>query len=429
MSDRTARRIFIASAALLGLTLVFFWGYSTRHSGAWPYGLIEDGRLIARSLRHYQRIVPVELMTPRPADSSDQRVTILQPDLMPPGWFVMLGWDAAGEHYAAWLLDAQGHQHHTWPIDYRALDPDGPLNGSDTPHGLLVFPDGSLLLNFDHGDVMARLDACGNAMWVRHGIFHHSFDLDDDGTVWTWSGSGTPYAHHHSLLRFDPATGETLEEHDLIGDILARNPELEIVLGTRTDFPFRHFDRTPNDPSVADLFHPNDVEVLNAADAAAFPGLAAGDLMISLRNRDLVAILDRQDLRLKWWSIGPWTMQHDPDFTADGWISVYDNNTGLGRSEIIRMDPRSREVTNPLRNGDVRFYSGTMGKHQILPGGLVLIVVPAEGRTLVATGDGDRVFEFNNVVPDLAHVNAHVSNGIWLEPGYFTEVPACADHQ
>jgi hypothetical protein len=228
------------------------------------------------------------------------------------------------------------------------------------------------------------------------------------------------------MIRFDPATGETLESIDLVRDIIGGDVSSEIVMGTRATFPFQHFDRSPENLDAVDLFHPNDVEELDAALAAAFPMFSAGDLLISLRNNDLVAIVDRATHRLTWWSHGPWIRQHDPDFLPDGRISVYNNNTGRDRSEIVIIDPATRAVASPLHDGPVRFYSGAMGKHQTLPGGGVLIVVPEEGRVVVASPTGERVWEFNNLAPDLDGVHAHVCNALWLPPDHFADVPGCA---
>jgi hypothetical protein len=426
MRDRLARIVFIASIAVLVIGAAFLWGYESRHHQTGLYSFVEDSRTIARSLRHFQRIVPVNLMHPAPPHASGQQFTAHRPADLPAGWYVVMGWDADRHGYAAWLLDDQGALRHTWPIDYQAIDPDGPLNGSDTPHGLLVMPDGSLILNFDHGDAMARFDACGDPLWVRPGIFHHSLDLADDGSVWTWQAEGTPYAHHHTLLRFDADTGETLEAIDLVTDVIARHHLAEIVLGTRSSFPFQHFTQTPQAPNPHDLFHPNDVEVLSAEDAPAFPQFNAGDLLISLRSNNLVAVVDRRDHRVKWWRHGPWIQQHDPDFLPDGWISIYNNNTGRGRSEILRIRPGDDRIVNPLRDGDTRFYSATMGTHQTLPEGQVLIVVPDEGRVLVTTPDGHLVAEYNNLVAGLPGVHAHVCNALWLPPAHFDTVPGCA---
>jgi len=427
MRDRLARIMFIVSLVVLVGGAIFMGGYEAHRKGRWPHGFIEDSRLIARSLRRYGQILPANLMHNAPGHTSGERVTIHEPDRMQAGWYVIMGWDTARRTHAAWLLDEQGVQHHTWTIDYTRIDDNGPLNGSDMPHGMLVMPDGSLILNFDHADAMARFDSCGEPQWVREGIFHHSLDLADDGSVWTWHAPGTPYAHHHSLLRFDASTGETLAEIDLLRDIIEADPEAEIVMGTRATFAYQQFERTPDNVDDFDLYHPNDVEELSAELAPAFPMFAAGDLLISVRNNNLVAVLDGRTHRFKWWRHGPWIRQHDADFTADGWISVYNNNTGRGRSEIQRIHPATGEVVNPLHAGPVEFHAPAMGKHQILPNGNMLITVPAEGRVVIAGPAGARVFEFNNLVDGLPAVQAHVSHAMWLPPGYFTVVPACAN--
>lgn len=152
----------------------------------------------------------------------------------------------------------------------------------------------------------------------------------------------------------------------------------------------------------------------------------AGDLLLSFREPNLLTVLDGDDGRLKWWSTGPWIKQHDPDFTADGKISVYSNNPSKGRSEILQIDPATNEISNPLYYGNVRFYSRTMGKHQYLPNGNVLIVVPDEGRVLEATSDGDLVMEFDNLSKSPAY-NEHVENGGWLPAGYFSVAPSCTN--
>lgn len=45
------------------------------------------------------------------------------------GYYAILGWDDAKRRYSAWLYDTRGQLRHTWPIDYVALDPDGPPAG------------------------------------------------------------------------------------------------------------------------------------------------------------------------------------------------------------------------------------------------------------------------------------------------------------
>ena len=139
-----------------------------------------------------------------------------------------------------------------------------------------------------------------------------------------------------------------------------------------------------------------------------------------------MAVIDPVSKQLKWWSAGPWKFQHDPDFTQDGKISVYSNNTNLGRSEIIKIDPSSGDVINELENGNLFFYSGFQGKHQYLPNGNLLIVIPGEGRAVQVTSTGDKVFEYNNISTITKQYNEILVNGIWLAGDYFQSVPSCS---
>ena len=104
-----------------------------------------------------------------------------RPELFEAGYRVIMGWN--GESYGIWLIDPDGQDAHYWPINYQALDPDGA--STQEPHGMKVLEDASILANFDAGEALARLDACGRPIWVKRGIYHHSIDRADDGSFWT----------------------------------------------------------------------------------------------------------------------------------------------------------------------------------------------------------------------------------------------------
>jgi len=248
----------------------------------------------------------------------------------------------------------------------------------------------------------------------------------DDGSIWVWRAEGSHYAQYHYLLNFDAETGATIREIGLIEDIIQRLGPNAFVFGVRPDYPFRHLRADPEDRD-SDFFHPNDVDVLSAALAPQFPMFEAGDLLLSFRELDLVAVVDPDTYELKWWNVGPWIKQHDPDFLPDGRISVYSNNTGRGRSDILKIDPKTKAVTSDMSGGKARFYSAEMGSHQYQPNGNVLITVPGEGRVLLVSADGDPIMEFNNVSSQSAALNEHVENGAWLPPGFLNSLPECAE--
>lgn len=287
-----------------------------------------------------------------------------------------------------------------------------------------MLPDGSLLINFDKGDALARLDTYGEALWVREGQFHHSIEHADDGSFWTWRGEGSSYSQYQYLVNFDPADGSTIREIGLVEDIIMQMGGTAAVFGVRSNREFLRYVDMKDDNSD-DIFHPNDIEPLSSALAEHFPDFAPGELLISLRNANLVAVVDPTNGRTKWWSTGPWRYQHDPDFTADGRISVYNNNSDRGRSEITLIDPASRTVSNAFEGDGFRFYSRSMGTHQHLPNGNVLVVVPGEGRVVEVSPEGEKVYEFNNTLVAAGRYNGHVENAVWIAADHFESLPDC----
>jgi hypothetical protein len=425
MSDRAARRIQLVSAAFIVVVVAFGYGLAVAHYQLWPFRLIQDSSYAVGSIVRAGEVVPRGRRIEPPPGAARQVFTVYDPARIGEGEFVFLGSDDSTHAYSAWLYDTAGRKLHTWRIDYRALDANGPSSGVDMPHAFQVLRDGSVLVAYDGGDVMARIDACSNPVWIREGIFHHSMTVADDGTVWVWRADGSHYAQYHYLMNFDAETGATIREIGLVEDIIQKLGPQAAIFGVRDDYPFRRVEGEPENRGAVDFFHPNDVDVLSAALAPQFPLFEAGDLLLSFREINLVAVLDPDTAELKWWNVGPWINQHDPDFRPDGRISVYSNNPGRGRSDILTIDPKTRAVANDLYGGAARFYSAEMGAHQYQPNGNVLITVPGEGRVLLVSPHGDPIMEFNNVSSQSPEQNEHVENGVWLPPGYFTETPEC----
>ena len=349
------------------------------------------------------------------------------PERLGDGFYAIIGWDDQDKRYSAWLFTSDGAYRHRWPVAYDALDADGPSNRSDAPHAFHVMPDGSVIVGFDKGDLMVRLDACGREMWRKEGAFHHAVSRADDGSFWTWRSDGTAYGHFHYLHNFDGDTGLPVSEIGLIEDVIRPLGEGSHIFSVRPDYPFQVFEKDPARDSSEDLFHPNDIEELSTDMASHFPMFAPGDLLLSFRNINLVAVAESRTGRIKWASNGPWVRQHDPDFFVDGTISVYSNNPGTGRSEIIRIDPATRATRNWLFDGAVACSADGMGVHQYLPNGNIRLVVPGEGRVLEVTAQGEVVLEFNNLVGDRPQLNGHVANAMWLPTEYFDPLPVCAD--
>jgi len=331
----SSRLVSLISLAFLTTAGIFVYGYSVGRGEVWPYSLIAQVRDAVKSYREFGSVQPKGLLVHPASDAPRKRFVVHRPDLQSKGLYVFLGWDDTSQHYTAWLFDHAGKELFSWVLDYERLDPDGPSNGSDMPQPFAVLPDASLIVGFGSGDLMVRLDACAEPLWTKRGQYHHAVTSAGDGSFWTWRGDGNQYAHYNYIENFDGETGKQITQIGLIEDVIQKLGSASYIFGFRPDYKFKRF--TKNPAPADDLFHPNDVDVLYADMAQKFPDFEAGDLLLSFSTQSLIVVLDPDTKLPKWWSHGPWLHQHDPDFTDDGTISVYDNNKRGRRSEILRM--------------------------------------------------------------------------------------------
>lgn len=340
---------------------------------------------------------------------------VYQPEAVAPGYVLVAGLstDQTRAAFDVVLYDAAGNTLHKWPVDYAVVDPEGLKPLHVMLHGMEVLEDGSLVVTFDAGRVIARLDACGQPVWITPGEFHHSVSLDDRGGVWAW--------RNEDIVRLDAETGRETTEIGLKDKIMQAAGGQQGVLSIRS-----HIDEDGASLRYEpDAFHANDVEPLRADIADRFPQFEAGDLLISLRELNLVAVVDPDDGRIVWWQHGPWLKQHDPDFQTDGTITVYDNASGSAVSRILRVDPGTRRIETVFAGSDaVPFYNWQRGKHQVLANGNVLITESERGRIFEAAPDGSVVWERERVWD--ADRNVIVTEARHVEPDFFRDgAPSC----
>jgi len=310
------------------------------------------------------------------------------------------------------LIDEEGRKLHFWPVDREAIAEKAPSAFETYRHSFLhgfeALPDGSIVVNFDGGSVLARLDACGEVLWAVEGAYHHVAELASDGTLWVLGGPNTA-EDKNAFSQIDPDDGTTIRTIGL-------DQEMERI--GRGIFFIR---------DAGDMFHLNDVEMLDPSIAPAFPLFEAGDVMLSLRNVNLVVVLDAQDLHIKWWQHGPWHRQHDPDFLPNGRISVFDNNMDGGVSRIIEIDSVTRETETVFEGSPNQpFYTRIRGKHQLLDNGNIFIAESQAGRAFEVTRNGEVVWEYQNRFDE--DRNLLVSDAILLPPDFFApDALQCSD--
>jgi hypothetical protein len=300
-----------------------------------------------------------------------------------------LNFAVSGHAPEAVLMDMRGVVRHRWARDFRSVWPDyaAPKRGLNDQfwRRAHLAPNGNVLAIFE-GVGLLELDARSNLLWAKQNGAHHDLFVSAAGEIYV-------LAREAKLLeRYDPEA-PILEEFVLVLD--AKGEELRRVSVLRA---FEESDFAPllaRIPRSGDVFHNNTIEVLDGALAAHSPAFRAGNVLISVLNLDLVAILDLDAERIVWALTGPWRLQHQPTMVADGRMLVLDNQ-GLGeRSRVLELDPFSQQIHWIFEGTeDEPFFTRTCGSVQRLPNGNTLITESDAGRAFEVTRDKRIAWEF-----------------------------------
>ena len=190
--------------------------------------------------------------------------------------------------------------------------------------------------------------------------------------------------------------GELLEEFQLLEAFF--NSDYRWSLATQfSSAKASYGDRDPT--------HLNDIELVTEEWAKHHPKVEAGDIMLSVRNMNAIAILNRNTKSINWLTSGPFARQHDPDLLANGNILIFDNwgtsGSETGATRIIEWDPKTQKIVWEYGGTRERpLHASFRGSQQPLPNGNVLITEATGGRILEVTRDGEIVWEYINQLSD-----------------------------
>ena len=425
--DKLARYLSLVSGLFLYTIIIFGIGLYSGHRENQLFRLvksIDDQFDLAR--QELPNLVPggepVHFL--QPARQAGAGVTVnRRPD---DGALILLaGFFGQGNELR--LIRRDGTVVRRWPVRFSDFFPDA----SHVPiapktdwnvdlHGALIQPDGSVVFNFSYYGAV-KLSRCGETLWTLPHPAHHSVEVAEAGGYWI------PGQIHHappSPNAFPPFTARW-RDRAFVEDLILRVSEdgriVEQVSVPRLlyDNGFEPLLTATGEPFVVEmadhwdgeLVHLNKIEELTSDLAPSFPDFETGDLALSLRQYNLLLVVDPDDWRVKWHQTGPWLRQHDPRFNADGTISLFNNNTyhtGLGPgmrasvdtprvSNIMKVDPRTRrsEIVFGGRPGQ-RILTHARGKHFPAPGGGFLVTEFEAGRVIEFDAENEIVWEYIN---------------------------------
>ena len=310
------------------------------------------------------------------------------------------------------LIRRDGSLVNKWPAHYSEIFTDtsytkvAPMTDWNVDiHGALALPDGSVVFNFEYFGLV-KMDQFGKVIWKVSRETHHSVELAEDGGFWAPGRRQIPKGVDSPFPPFEPPFSEdTIMKISPDGEILTElsAPKLFYDNGLETLLTATGDRIEAGMQWDEELLHLNKVVELSSDIADKFPMFEAGDLALSLRKLNMIMVISPKTGEVKWWRIGPWVRQHDPEFNSDGSIVVFNNNTyrtafgGKDLDKSLLSIPRVSNILalNPM-TGAYRIIYGEKKDQEILSVLRGKVELTKKGGLLITEFEGGRVFETDN---------------------------------
>jgi hypothetical protein len=303
------------------------------------------------------------------------------------------------------LIDMQGSVVHQWYIDKDILMQPRPDGKKIQLRGLqaspFMYPNGDILMvlavrgETPWGLGLIKLDKDSNLIWAFLEQVHHDADTGPDGRIYTLGHfiqkeprAGlekivTPFLDDTVIVL--SADGEKLHEFSILNAI--RDSDYQGIL--------RYADPAEE---LGDFLHANSIQVLNEQEASVLTVAEAGHLLVSLRQLDVLVLIDPEQEKVVWAARGSWHLQHDPEFIDNGNILLFDNLGDIhngAQSRVMEVEPNTLQTiwSFPGNSGEVLF-SLVKSSQQRLANGNTLITETNNGRLLEVTSAGEVAWEF-----------------------------------
>jgi len=288
-------------------------------------------------------------------------------------------------HKVTYLIGMNGEILHHWnlaakPGNYSYLLPNGNLlTAIETPDG----PPGL----YAKGGKIQELDWDGTIVWEYQDDYqHHDFRRCDNGNTVYLGWELLPEDYASRVKGGDH--GRTVPEGIWGGYVREVNPEGETVW----EWHFHEnieIEKYPNAPMAGRIEwgHPNSIMPT-----------PEGDIMVSWRHNNLIAVIDKKSGQFKFEWCGPELgHQHDFQILENGNYMMFINQSGgpgVG-SRVLEFDPVTKETVWEYQGMPrYTFHSPFISGAQRLKSGNTLICEGMWGRIFEVTPDKELVWEY-----------------------------------
>jgi hypothetical protein len=306
------------------------------------------------------------------------------------------GWNLAVSAHAAQaqLLDMRGLARHRWGLDLRKAWPDLRLDGDKVSYGQYwrraeLLPDGDLLAIWEYIGLV-RVDKRSHLKWAAANGAHHDLAVASDGTIFVLTREA------HVLPAINPT--ENVFE-DFISVLASDGRPLKRISLLAAFAGSDYAAALARMGNAGDILHANAVSLLDGRLSDRSPAFRAGNLLVSLRSLNVVAVLDPQSEKIVWALSGAWRAQHSPRILENGRMLLFDNFASMqaGASRVLELDPFTQVIA--WRYGEREgegIFTESNGEVERLGNGNTLVVESDAGRAIEVTPGGETVWEYVN---------------------------------
>lgn len=335
------------------------------------------------------RSLPYAGFTEEPVDEGRQGVVVYDRERSYPGYNLA----SLRALCSAELIDATGEVLHVWErLPGRRWANVALLPGGDL---LVIGADGSLTaktLLRDEDRYLLRLTWESETIWMRRITAHHDLQLTptDNILVLTMTTRLIPEVHPVYETRDNELTLLTAD-----GGMVSQRSLYEAMSAAPSVFQFQPV--ASGLVPFVDLFHANSVDRMHHKHLEAkHPMYASGNILVSIRHQDTVAIIDWARNKVVWsWGQGEISGPHDATVLENGNILLFDNGLGRLWSRVIELNPLTKKIVWEYKApSPTDFYSASRGAAQRLPNGNTLITNSDSGQAFEVTINGEIVWEY-----------------------------------
>ncbi len=328
-----------------------------------------------------------------------------------------------GDSTQAYLFDMKYRLHHRWGVPFSKIWPHPrhvPTPVKDSYVAFFachLYPNGDLLVVLHGvqqtavGYGLVKLDKDSKILWSYPARVHHSVDVGPDGTI---------YAIQHETVESMPEGLRFVPTPCLVDSLIMLTPDGKLkgqpipVLEAFRDSPYaallQSLEPTKKEaeetaPSTMqrfddktrkqDALHTNTIQVLTPELAAKFPQWKPGQLLITMRNLDAIALIDPEKRAVVWAARGPWQALHDAQFLDNGDLLLFDNQGLRKGSRVLEYNPQTQAFPWSYTGEHWGpFFSSERGMCQRLRNGNTLAVNSIGGEVLEVTPEKEVVWSF-----------------------------------